>query len=191
MTGIIFIRHAPTMPDKNQHSTKWQLSEDSQRLCYQLAEQIKVHEIAKIYTSTESKAQLTGQFVAEKLGDVPLEIADNVQETIRHSKAFYNSQDDFRAAVQAAMQSPDELRFGDETFTDARNRFATQVEQLAKKHKDETIAIVTHGRVLSIYLGSVMKISPVEIWQKLKMPAYAVLSDKQEITEIEYKIEAK
>ncbi len=192
MTTFIFIRHAPTLPDKNQHATKWQLSADSEKLCYQLAEQIKSYKIAKIYTSTESKAQLTGQFVAEKLGNIPLEIADNLQEAIRHSKAFYDSQHDFRAAVEAAMLSPDKLLFGDETFTAANNRMAEQIEKLAKQHSGETVGVVTHGRVLSMYLGSIMKQSPVEIWQKLKMPAYAMLSwEKQEITEIQYEIEAK
>lgn len=191
MTDIIFIRHAPTKPDKTQHSTQWQLSEDSQKLCHQLAEQIKHHNITKIYTSTEPKAQLTGKFIAEKLGIDSITIADNLQETERHSKAFYDNQDTFRLAVKEAMLSPDDLRFGDETFTTARIRFTSQVEQLANKHPDETIAIITHGRVLSLYLGDIMKESPEIIWEKLKMPAYAILSwEKREITDIQYVIEA-
>ena len=192
MTTIIFIRHAPTIPDKNQHATLWHLREDSQRLCHLLAEQIKDYKITKIYTSTESKAQLTGQFVAEKSGNVPVETVENLQETIQHTMKFYDNLSDFRVAVKKAMRSPDELLYGDETFIDARNRFSSQVEQLARKHPGETIGIVTHGRVLSMYLGTIMKQSPVELWEKLGLPAYAVLSrEKQVITEIVYKIEAK
>lgn len=191
MTDIIFIRHAPTKPDKTQHSTQWQLSEDSQKLCYQLAEQIKHHNITKIYTSIEPKAQLTGKFIAEKLEITSIASEDNLQETERHSKAFYDNQNTFRLAVQEAMLFPNNLIFGDETFTDARIRFTSQVEQLANKHPDETIVIVTHGRILSMYLGDIMKQSPETIWKKLQMPAYAILSwEKQEITDIQYTIEA-
>lgn len=189
-TRIIFVRHAPSKPDKTQHSTQWQLSEDSQRLCHKLAEQIKHHNITKIYTSTESKAQLTGKFIAEKLAIESIEIANDLQETERHSKFFYDNPDTFRLAVKEAMLSPDELLFGDETFTGAKNRIASQTALLAKKHPDETIAIVSHGRILSMYLGYIMKQSPDLIWQKLKMPAYAILSwEKQAFTEIQYAIE--
>ena len=121
MTKIILIRHAPTQPDKNQHSTQWQLSSEAQTLCHALAKEIEGYKLRKIYTSTEPKAQATGRFVAEKSGNIPVEIADNLHETERESKKFYESQDEFREAVKQAMVSPDELLFGDETFADAGN----------------------------------------------------------------------
>ena len=43
-----------------------------------------------------------------------------------------------------------------------------------------------------MYLAELMGESPTEIWEKLQMPAYAVLSwDEQTITKIQYAIEAK
>lgn len=191
MTTIILIRHAPTQPDKNQHSTKWQMTDDAQKLCHALAKQLSDYEPGKIYTSTEVKAQATGRFIAEKLDNIPVEIVDNLQETQRQSKKFYDSQNEFHAAVRKAMLSPDEVLFGDETFADARKRLAEQVATLVKQHPDDTIVIVSHGRILSMYLAKLMRQLPVSIWGKLQMPAYAVLSwDEQTITKIQYAIEA-
>jgi|GEM_PF-1926988 len=192
MTTIILIRHAPTQPDKNQHSTQWQLTDEAQTLCHALAKEIEGYKLRKIYTSTEPKAQATGQFVAEKVGNIPVEIAENLHETERESKQFYESQDEFREAVKQAMLSPDELLFGDETFAGAGKRLAKQIKSLAKQNPDETIGIISHGRILAMYLTGLVGESPVEIWEKLQMPAYAVLSwDEQTITKIQYAIEAK
>lgn len=190
MTSIIFIRHAPTIPDKDQHSTEWQLGEESQLLCHRLADEIRPYDVRKIYTSVESKAQLTGRFVAEKYGNIPVEAVENLHETERHSRSFYENQDEFRHAVVEAMRKPDDLVFGDETFTDAKNRLGMKVDELAKKHPDETIVIVSHGRILAVYLASIMDESPESIWKKIKMPAYAIFSrENQTITKIQYEIE--
>ena len=55
------------------------------------------------------------------------------------------------------------------------NRVPTTLPLLAQ-HPDETIALVSHGRVLSMVLAQFSGEDPVSIWDSLKMPAYAVLS---------------
>lgn len=188
MTTIIFIRHAPTRIDKNIASKNWTLTEDGQRLCKILAQKIKQYPISQIYASSEKKAQLTGQYIAEALKlDNPI-IKPNLQET--ESSKFYESQTEFREKVKIAMRHPHELHFGDETFYDAKSRFSAQVGNLAQQHLGETIAIVTHGRILSIYLGDIMQEAPEIIWERLQMPAFGVLSwENRAIIEINYSVE--
>ena len=188
MTNIIFIRHAPTQIDKHTSAKNWILREDSAQLCRLLAQKIEQYAISKIYTSTEMKAQLTGQHIADTLKlDTPI-INDNLQETA--SSKFYESQDEFRETVMLAMKNPHSLHFGEETFTDAKKRFSAQVELIAQTHAQETIAIVTHGRILSMFLGDFMPENPENIWQRLQMPAYAVLSwETKEILEIMYSVD--
>lgn len=180
MKEIILIRHAPTEPVDSVAATDWQLTEEAQYLCEKLAIQLKQYDIQHIYTSTEHKAQQTGQYVADVF-NLAYSTVDNLHETERKSKNFYQNEDEFKANVKAAMQSPDELLFGDETFTAACERFSKQVALLAKNHPAETIAIVSHGRVLSMYLGNVMSKEPEIIWEALGMPAYAVLAWESKI----------
>lgn len=188
MTNIIFIHHAPTKIDAHTSAKNWLLSEDSVRLCQLLAKKIEHYAIGKIYTSTEMKAKLTGQYISEALKLDTTIISDNLQETA--SSKFYDSEQEFRATVKLAMQNPDTLLFGDETFTDAKKRFSAQVEILAQNHPQETITIVTHGRILSMYLGDIMPENPEIIWERLHMPAYAVvLWDTKTLLEIDYSIE--
>ena len=188
MTTIIFIRHAPTQINKNIVARNWTLTEDSQRLCKILAQKIKHHTIDQIYTSTERKAQLTGQYIADELKLPNPIVKANLQET--ESSKFYESQTEFRETVKLAMRHPQELHFGDETFYDAKMRFSVQVSNLAQRHQNETVAIVTHGRILSMYLGDIMQEAPEIIWERLQMPAFAVLSwQEQTILEINYSVE--
>jgi len=188
MTTLIFIRHAPTRIDKNIASKNWTLTEDGQRLCKILAQKIQHYPISQIYASSEKKAQLTGQYIAEALQLESPIIKPNLQET--ESSNFYESQTEFRAKVKIAMQHPQELHFGDETFYDAKSRFSAQVENLAQQHRGETIAIVTHGRILSMYLAEIMKEAPEIIWERLQMPAFALLSwEEKTILEIYYSVE--
>lgn len=188
MTNIIFIRHAPTKIDKHTVAKNWILRGDSAQLCQLLAKKIEHYAIGTIYTSTELKAQLTGQYIAEALKlDTPI-ISDNLQETV--SNKFYDSEQEFRKTVILAMKNSHSLLFGEETFADAKKRFSAQVESLAQTHPQETIAIMTHGRILSMYLGDIMPENPDIIWERLQMPAYAVLSwETKEILEIIYSVD--
>lgn len=188
MTTIIFIRHAPTTINKDIPAKNWSLTANSRVLCTILAQKIKHHNIKQIYTSSEKKAQLTGQYIADELELKNLTISPNIQETA--SSTFYETQAEFREKVKLAMQYPHELRFGTETFHDAKSRFSAQVENLAQQHLNQTIAIVTHGRILSMYLGDIMQEAPEIIWDRLQMPAFAVLSwEEKTIIEINYSVE--
>lgn len=190
MTTLILIRHAPTQPDATISADQWQLTADSQALCSALAIQLTEYNITRLITSHEHKAKQTGKYVADTLGSIAISEAGNLHETERKSKTFYNSQDDFREAVVSAMQNPDELLFGDETFSKARQRFSDAIQQIVTQYPDETIGVVSHGRILAMYLATLMSQSPVSIWQQLKMPAYAVLDwEAQTVTKIIYQIE--
>lgn len=175
MTKLILIRHSISKQQTDVKSSEWVLTHEGQILCEILAKQLYSYRIARIYTSEEPKAYFTGKIVANTL-NIPCEKSANLEETRRESKVFFDNQDEFKAKVREAMKNSDELRFGDETFTDARKRFSEQIEAFIQQHPNETLAIATHGRVMSMYLGYILKRDPVEIWNSLTMPAYAVLS---------------
>lgn len=175
MPELILIRHSITEPDASLNSHEWQLSADGQQKSKLLAEYLRPYPIAKIYTSEEAKAIETGAIVGKSLG-IACETAQDLDETRRKGLDFTTSPAEFKAQVREAMQYPDELRFGEETFNAAKERFLIALEKLLAKHPNESIALVSHGRVLAMVLGHLTGENPIEIWDSLKMPAYVVLS---------------
>jgi broad specificity phosphatase PhoE len=85
------------------------------------------------------------------------------------------------------MAEPDKLLFGEETFTAAQERFSQQIDILLEQYSTETLAVVTHGTVLSLYLAHVSEQDVVALWNSLDMPAYAeimVSSEQKQVTKI-------
>lgn len=180
MPNLIFIRHSETKQQADVSSHEWQLTERGRARCQLLADAMREYKIDRIITSEEAKAYLTGKLVADVL-DIACETAPHLHETKRETVPYFASVDDFKAAVKAAMREPDKLLFGEESFTDARERFALQVDKLLQQYPDETLAIATHGTILSLYLAQFSEQDVITIWDSLDMPAYAVLELPQKL----------
>ena len=116
-----------------------------------------------------------GQLVAEQL-DVSWQTAPDLGETKRETIPYFPELADFKNAIRKAMAQPDKLLFGEETFTSARERFSSQVDALLKQYPDDTLAIATHGTVLSLYLAHMSGDNVYEIWESLGLPAYIVVN---------------
>jgi broad specificity phosphatase PhoE len=175
MTTIVLIRHAPVTIDKHIVASSWQLSADSQARCQQLANQLQPLHPVQLYTSTEQKAVQTAKHLTEAL-NIPMVVFPNLHETERTSTQFYTDSENFISTIHKAMRHPDKVIFGDEAFGVARDRLTRQLHILADKHPHETIGIVSHGRILAMFLAQIMKQSPIKIWDSMSMPAYAILS---------------
>ena len=174
MRRLILIRHSQTKQQANVNSHDWQLTDEGRKRCQLLAEELRPYAIDRVITSEEPKAALTGQLVEEVLA-VPCETAPNLHETKRETVGYFEREADFKASVQAAMAEPDKLLFGEETFTAARERFSQQIETLLVLYPGETLAVVTHGTVLSLYLAHLSEQDMIALWNSLDMPAYAVI----------------
>lgn len=175
MNKLIIIRHSTTRQVADVDSHQWELTPEGRERCTLLAQEIRVYGIQQIITSEETKAATTGQYTASKLG-IPYRTAPHLHEQKRSTAPYYNHLEDFRAAIRVAMQTPDQLIFGEETFRAAQKRFSQQIEDLLRTYPEETIAVVTHGTVMSLYLEHITGSSAYSFWEQLEMPAYAVLS---------------
>lgn len=175
MANLILIRHSMVQPNPELNSHEWGLVEEGREACKILVEKLRPYAIRQIYSSQEAKARETGQILADALG-LSCEIAPDLAETKREGLDFMANSAEFRQQVREAMRRPDEKLFGEERFADARERFLNAMERLLCQHPNETIALVSHGRVLSMVLAQFTGEDPVSIWDSLKMPAYAILS---------------
>lgn len=175
MSNLILIRHSITKQQPDVDSHLWQLTAEGRSRCQNLAEQLQPYNIDRIFTSEEAKTILTGQLVANVL-KIPCESASDLQEQSRSTAPYFADVQVFRAKIRAAMAEPDKLLFGEESFTDALQRFTQQIDSLLKQYPDDTLAIVTHGTVLALYLAHLSGQNAYVLWESLSMPTYVVIS---------------
>jgi broad specificity phosphatase PhoE len=173
VSHLIFIRHAETVPLAGVSAHEWRLSDRGRAACGLLAERLRPCNIERMYSSDEPKAVETAALLADHLGLAAPALDPALRETARETAPFYDSVADFHAAIARAMTEPDDLLFGEETFTDARERFAQRVTGIAERGR--AAALVTHGTILALYIAHSASLDSYALWRSLKMPAYIVL----------------
>jgi broad specificity phosphatase PhoE len=179
MRKLIFIRHSAVAKDPNISPHDWPLSEDGRSRTHALIPQITLVSEATpthIITSQERKASETGQIIADALG-IPCTAAPGLQEHDRTGAPYLPNQADFEAAIMRLFEHPGELVFGNETADQARTRFTQAVHSLLAQYPSDTLAIVSHGTVLTLFLAHHNPdLDPISFWQQLKLPDLAVVS---------------
>jgi broad specificity phosphatase PhoE len=170
MPNLVFIRHSQSQPDPGTPARLWKLTEEGRRRCEPLAEQLMRYNLDRIVTSTEPKAIETGELAAQRL-EIPCGVLENLHEHERETAPFFDTIEEFLAAVASLFARPTELVFGDETAFDARSRFEGAVESVLAAYPQENIAIVTHGTVLSLFASQHTGQEIYPFWQSLGMPA--------------------
>ncbi|MGH6986853.1 MAG: histidine phosphatase family protein [Caulobacteraceae bacterium] len=70
---------------------------------------------------------------------------------------------------------PDERVIGAETAAEALQRFEQAVRSIAAEAPEETIAIVTHGTVLTLLIAKHNRVSPWTFWASLGLPSCVLI----------------
>jgi broad specificity phosphatase PhoE len=69
------------------------------------------------------------------------------------------------------------LVFGNETADQARTRFTQAIHTLLAQHPSDTLAIVTHGTVLTLFLAHHNPhLDPISFWHSLQLPDLVVVT---------------
>ena len=189
MTHLILVRHSISQPQPGISAHQWSLTPEGQARCAALAVRLRPYQIARIATSDEPKAVATAQLLAAHL-EIPtaLIVEPDFRETRRETAPYFGSEGEFHAAIHAAMNQPTEVLFGEESFSDARRRMMIALGRLMNAHRSETLAVVTHGTIMSLLLGHVSERDSFEIWRGIGMPAFAVLTPNLDLLDLQSSI---
>lgn len=171
---LILVRHSQSQVDPSHPAREWRLTIEGRRRCVDLAEHLAHYQPEIIVTSVEPKAIETGKIAADHL-EIPCHTAQGLHEHER-SQVQFMGDDAFLEAVANLFARPAELVFGDETADQAEARFTQAVESVIAAYPHQNIAIVTHGTVMSLFVGRVIDEEVFAFWQRLGMPAFVVLS---------------
>ena len=180
MPTTILVKHSLSQIDPATPAKQWVLSAEGERRCLPLAEQLIPYHPDIIITSDEAKAIDTGQRVAEHL-DIPWQIGRGLHEHERQNAPFFPTVDAFQAVVKRFFGQPDRLVFGEETADQAHFRFAKAVTRCVALSKcdapgySQTVVIVTHGTVLTLFVSRLFELEPYPFWKSLTLPSFVVL----------------
>ena len=170
---LILIRHSNPDIVTNRPANEWRLSESGRLRATHLAEHLSLYSPTVFYSSNEPKAVETAEIMASSLGR-PYLIRHGLQEHARETLEW-TDQDSFQKQVRHLFERPDELVFGEETANQALARFRGSVLELLKLHPDESIAITSHGTVMTLFVCGPNPLEPIQFWSSLELPALVVL----------------
>jgi broad specificity phosphatase PhoE len=171
---LILIRHSQSQPEPERPASQWPLTAEGHRRCIALADRLAAYTPDVIVTSRERKAGETGALVAARMG-LPIAVADGLHEHQREHVGWLPNPA-FEQAVTAFFTRPDELVFGEETAGQAGARFGAAVRDVLAAHPGQTVAIVAHGTVITLFVAQHAGAAPLPFWKRLGMPAIVVLS---------------
>jgi broad specificity phosphatase PhoE len=170
---LILIRHSQSLPLQGIDAQRWPLAPEGEERAAALAPRIAPYAPGLVFASYERKAVQTAQILAEAL-HVPYVLWPGLHEHVRTAVPYFD-RTTFLNLVEEFFTRPDDLIFGGETANGAHRRFRAALDDLLGAYPGRTIAAVSHGTVLSLFLAPRAGLDPFTLWQRLGEPAYAVL----------------
>ena len=174
MRRLVLVKHSMPEIETDKPASSWKLGDLGRGRAESLAAGLGEFSPSVIWSSREPKAIETAEIVAGELG-IPVEIADGLEEHHRDNVPFLSSKEEFEEAVERFFLSPDELVLGTETANQARDRFATAIDEVIDAGQTDSV-VVTHGTVMSLYVASVAGVQRMAFWRRLGLPSYVVLT---------------
>ena len=174
---LVLVRHGAPVVDIEQPADTWPLSEDGRAATLQLAERLKPHAPNLIVSSAEPKASQTAYLIAVAT-DADFQTAEGLEEHHRQ-KTGYLDKGTFENKVVELFRNPEKRVFGEETANQAADRFARAVNTVQRLNPRRSLAIVSHGTVISLWLERHAGADGLVTWKMLGMPSFVVYDRKQ------------
>jgi len=168
---LLLIKHSLPEIDSNLAASQWHLSKTGRTKCFLLAEKLP-SSIDIFISSCEPKAVETAQLLAQHCGK-EWEILPGLQEHDRTNVPLL-PQGQFEALIAQFFRKPNRLVMGRETAEQASRRFDAAIRSAITKHREKRIAVVSHGTVISLYVGKSTENS-YDLWRRLGLPSFVVL----------------
>ncbi len=171
MHRIIFIRHAEVDLDPSKPSSEWPLKETANESVIRLVSQSAWDGVVRIYHSPEVKAVATAEIVSQWTG-IECRGCPDLRE-VEMGVGFLSREKFLQKVANYLAMVPDP---DCEPYTQAEARIVGAMKALIPKCGSHSLAVVSHGRILSLLFGYLFA-RPVTLneWQGIGTPDLAVL----------------
>ena len=172
---LILIRHSIPTIDSSRPAATWRLSESGRNAATAIAFELSGRGIRSVISSEEPKATETATIIADSL-EIPLSSAPGLHEHER-GQLDWHDEEAWYALIRRFFERPNEVVFGYESANESLARFKTAIEDvlIQPAHQLGTIAVVSHGTVMSLYVADQTGDDPYSIWNGLRMPDHVEL----------------
>lgn len=171
---LLLIRHSHSRVDPGRPPEEWSLTRRGVEEATALAPSLARFGPTRLLSSPEPKARQTAEILGRQLG-LTVHTVDGLREHDRTGVPFFGSQEEFELRVTELFERPTERVLGRESAEEAHIRFSSAVEEVLQSCLDECTAFVTHGTVISLFLGGLGTVEPIRFWRRLGMPAYVAV----------------
>jgi broad specificity phosphatase PhoE len=177
--NIYFLRHADTKVVYELPPSKWPLSKRGREQAVRLALLGVFDHIDVVISSEEPKAYQTAGPLAIKC-KVPI-IQNPYFNEINRDYGLMMTTAGYNHTIHKVLVDPDHEEYGWEKPSAALRRFLAGVANVESEYNSDSILIVTHGVVLTLYFSHLLGIvehSP-ERWDNLENCAWGHVQDGQ------------
>lgn len=159
---LIIVRHGVTLENAAniaQGQTDGTLSEQGIKENEYLAVQLKDHSFSCIYSSPLGRALQTAQAIHQYHPAIPL---------IRENRLMERHLGVLQEGPYPSPYAEADVYEGMETSASMADRLHELLEEIKRKHKNETVVFVSHGYLIKVLL-SILHGWPVEDFYKVKL----------------------
>ncbi len=171
MVRFILIRHGQTGWNREARfrgRIDIDLDETGMRQAQAVADRLTWCDASVIYSSPLKRAMATAEPIGQRLGlqIVPLEGINDMDFGSWEGRSIDEVKEQDKELFDMWRYSPEKLRIpGGETLDDVRQRVAATVGDLAAKHDNDTVLLVTHRVVCKVLLCYLLGLGNSHFWQ--------------------------
>jgi len=171
---LILVKHGKPQIVADQPRSSWALSDEGRAQAANLAHRLKAFAPTHLLASTEIKAADTAQAIGVVLG-LPVTLDAGFGEHRADHQPF-GTQAAFEADVARLFAEPTALVMGEETGDAAHDRFDAALRRICSRPA-ETPVVVSHGRVITLWLSRRLGLEPMAFWRRLGLASAAVVTE--------------
>ncbi len=176
MPKLVLVKHSNANHNPHQAPFDWELTAEGIARCQPLAARLAPYQPARLFCSPMPKALQTAHYVSQALDNPPIIQNRLLAEHSRQSNAPYGTLEDFHARIKGLFAEPNRLVFGDETASQASERFHRGIEMTLKQAgSEENIVVIAHGTVNVLFTAQYNQLSRYDLWLRLKLPSMIAL----------------
>lgn len=171
---LILVKHGAPRLEPGTPPSQWSLAPEGRDQAEQIADKLAVFSPSAVVSSLEPKAVETAALIAAAFG-VAAERDAGLGEQ-RNDEGPFTDPASFQAAVAQMFARPRDVAMGEESADEAHARFSNALERQVAAHPSQTLVVVTHGRVMSLWASRRFGFDPMPFWRGLKLGAALVVS---------------
>jgi broad specificity phosphatase PhoE len=158
MAYLYLIRHPRTHVDPSRQAHEWAISDQGRAQVHALTEAPFWKNVVAIYSSNQAKAIEPARTIGQHYG-IPVTSMPGLAEVQRGTE-IYHSTGDYNTILSKFFSSPDFSVQGWEQAASALTRFQQAISEILANHPAQSVAIVSHGTILTLYTAMLQGQSP-------------------------------